>query len=241
MGTKNLPGWPELGSSYKRSLDLTVLVLAHLLFLPLWLLLWTLIPVAIWLGDRGPIFYSQERTGKDGRVFIIFKFRTMVPDAHLKGPAWTNQHDIRLTRVGKLLRRTALDELPGLWSIVKGDMSLVGPRALNVEEHRQLEQQIPGFEARLRVRPGLTGLAQVFDGADQAENKLAYDLEYTERMSLWLDTKLLILSVKNTITARWDRRVGKSTIAEIVPNPQEPRVHVSAAIEHRQAADDDET
>ena len=239
METKDTADWPETRSSYKRPFDITVLIMAHLAFLPLWLLLWTMIPLAIWIGDRGPIFYRQERTGKDSRVFTIVKFRTMVPDAHLKGPAWTMQGDVRLTRVGKFLRRTALDELPGLWSIMKGDMSLVGPRALNVQEHQQLEHQIPGFEARLRVKPGLTGMAQIFDTADQATDKLAYDLEYAKQMSLWLDAKLLILSVKNTITARWDRRVGKSTTADIEPNAQNPRVHLDATNKNHQAVDKD--
>ena len=232
---------PKIRSSYKRPFDLTILILAHLLFLPLWLLLWTLIPIAIWLGDRGPIFYRQQRTGKDGRVFTIFKFRTMVPDAYQKGPAWTIENDVRLTRVGKFLRRTAMDELPGLWSIMKGDMSLVGPRALNVEEHKQLEQEIPGFEARLCVKPGLTGMAQVFDSADQAEDKLAYDLQYAEDMSLWLDAKLLILSVRNTITARWDRRVGKPTVADVAPSPHDTETHRDGTLENRQPGDEDIT
>ena len=230
---------PEIRSSYKRPFDLTILILAHLLLLPLWLSLWTLIPIAIWLGDRGPIFYRQQRTGKNGRVFTIFKFRTMVPDAYLKGPAWTIQDDVRLTRIGKVLRRTAMDELPGLWSVLKGDMSLVGPRALNVEEHKQLEQAIPGFEARLCVKPGLTGMAQIFDSADQAQDKLAYDLEYAERMSLWLDARLLILSVRNTITARWDRRVGKPTAADAVQVPHETGTRRDRTLGESQPADEE--
>ena len=230
---------PEVRASYKRPFDLTILFLAHLFLLPLWLLLWTLIPITIWLGDRGPIFYRQQRTGKDGQVFTIFKFRTMIPDAYQKGPAWTTQDDVRLTRIGKVLRRTAMDELPGLWSVLKGDMSLVGPRALNVEEHKQLEQQIPGFEARLCVKPGLTGMAQVFDSADLAQDKLAYDMEYAQRMSLWLDTKLLILSVKNTITARWDRRVGKPRTVDVPIFENESRIQIDGALENSRSTDED--
>ena len=97
---------------YKRTFDLTLLLFSHVLLLPLWLLLWTFIPFAIWLGDRGPIFYRQRRAGRGGQVFIIHKFRTMVPDADLKGPTWTIQGDLRLTRVGGILRRSALDGLP---------------------------------------------------------------------------------------------------------------------------------
>jgi lipopolysaccharide/colanic/teichoic acid biosynthesis glycosyltransferase len=194
---------------YKRPFDLGLLLFGHVLLSPLWLLLWTLIPIAIWLEDRGPVFYRQRRAGKDGRVFIVHKFRTMVPDAELQGPAWTVQGDPRLTRVGRILRRTALDELPELWSVLNGDMSLVGPRPLNENEQNQLEDQIPGFRRRLMFRPGLTGLAQVYDPTDAAVDKLKYDLEYLEHASLWLDGKLILLSVLNSLGARWDRRSGK--------------------------------
>ncbi len=162
----------------------------------------------------------------------------MVPDADRKGPAWTIQGDVRLTRIGKVLRRTAMDELPELWSILKGDMSLVGPRALGVEEHKSLEQQIPGFEARLCVKPGLTGLAQIYDSADQAQDKLDYDLEYLERMSIWLDAKLLLLSVTNSMTARWDRRVGKPTMADAVPASHETGSHCDQNLEESRPADE---
>lgn len=194
---------------YKRPFDLTVLAVSHLVLLPVWILLWVLIPLLIWLEDRGPIVYRQQRAGKDGKVFTILKFRTMVPDADRRGPAWTTEGDPRVTRIGKILRRTALDELPELLSIWKGDMSLVGPRALPVEEQRFLEEQIPGFAERLKVRPGLTGLAQVHNPSDDAPTKLRYDQEYLWRMSLWLDLKLVVLSVLNTVGARWDRRSGK--------------------------------
>ena len=195
--------------TYKLWFDLTLLVLAHLLLLPLWLLLWTVIPFFIWIGDRGPIFYRQKRSGKDGQVFTVLKFRTMVPDADRMGPAWTTEGDPRVTRIGKLLRRTALDELPEVLSIWTGHMSLVGPRALDVEEQKGLEQQVPGFAERLRVRPGLTGLAQIYDRTDDADDKFRYDLEYLQQMGPWLDLKLLVLSVRNTLAGRWDQRGGK--------------------------------
>ncbi len=195
---------------YKRPFDLTVLVLAHLLFLPLWLVLWTVIPLLIWLGDRGPVFYRQKRVGKDGRAFTVLKFRTMIRDGHRLGPAWTVENDPRVTRVGRILRKTALDELPQVVSIWKGELSLVGPRALPVEEQRLLEKQIPGFDRRLAIRPGLTGLAQVYDRADDARAKLRYDLEYIERMSPLLDLKLLVVSILNSVLGRWDTRTGKT-------------------------------
>ena len=196
---------------YKRPFDLTILVVAHIfpLFLPVWVLLWMAIPLAIWLGDRGPIFYRQKRAGRGGKAFTVLKFRTMVKDADDKGPAWTLDDDRRLTRVGRLLRKTALDELPQLFNIWTGDMSLVGPRALDYEEQQLLETQVSGFASRLRVRPGLTGMSQVYDQRDEAHTKLAYDLEYIRRLSLWLDTKLVVVSAWNTVLGRWDRRAGK--------------------------------
>ena len=118
--------------SYKRWFDVSVLVIMHLALLPLWVMLWTLIPIVIWLGDRGPVFYRQQRAGKQGRVITVLKFRTMIPNADRIGPAWTMERDPRVTRFGKILRRTALDELPEIISILMGDMSLVGPRALDV-------------------------------------------------------------------------------------------------------------
>ena len=195
---------------YKRPLDLTGLTLGYLLLLPIGLLLWTLIPLLIWLEDRGPVFYHQRRTGKDGKTFTVLKFRTMVPDADRLGPAWTSEGDRRVTRTGRFLRKTALDELPQTLSIWKGDLSLVGPRALDAGEQAMLEQEIPGFELRLAVLPGLTGLAQVYNRDDEPRRKLKYDLEYIERMSLWLDLKLILLSVRNTLLARWDTRSGKA-------------------------------
>ena len=168
-----------------------------------------MIPLSIWLADRGPVFYRQDRVGKDGRVFTILKFRTMIRDADKSGPAWTTEGDPRITSVGRILRRTALDELPGVLSIWKRDMSLVGPRALAVAEQSKLEKDIPGFDRRLCMLPGLTGMAQVYDPTDDADDKLSYDLEYLHRMGPVLDLKLVILSALNTAGARWDRRDAK--------------------------------
>lgn len=195
--------------SYKRRFDLTILILAHVLLLPVFLVLWVGIPLVIWVGDKGPIFYVQSRSGRDGQVFYVRKFRSMIPGSDKGGLPWTTSADSRVTNVGKILRRTALDELPELLSIWKGDMSLVGPRALDVEEEKRLEQEIPGFEQRLKIRPGLTGLAQVLDLKDDPYDKLRYDIEYIEHMGPWFDLRLLTHSVFNTFTARWDRRSGK--------------------------------
>jgi lipopolysaccharide/colanic/teichoic acid biosynthesis glycosyltransferase len=194
---------------YKRIFDLGVLISTYILLFPLWFILWTLIPLLIWLEDRGPIFYKQKRAGRNGKEFEVYKFRTMVKDADKNGPAWTSEGDQRITKFGKILRKTALDELPSLLSILKGDMSFVGPRALAKNEQEYLEKEIPGYEKRLAVRPGLTGLAQVYNIEDDPYLKLRYDFEYIENMGLWLDIKLMFLSVWNTITGRWDRRKGK--------------------------------
>ncbi len=199
---------------YKRVLDLTVLIGAHVLLAPLFLFLWTAIPMLVWLQDRGPVFYRQQRAGKDGVPFRLIKFRTMVTNADRVGPVWTAEDDPRVTPVGKLLRRTGLDELPETINILKGEMSFVGPRALDVEEQRDLEKRIQGFEDRLTVRPGLTGLAQVYNVTDDNVEKIRFDLEYIEDMSLVLDAKLLLLSVRNTLAGRWDRRSGKDSEAD---------------------------
>ena len=120
---------------YKSWLDLSLLVLAHLFLLPIWIILWTVIPLLIWLGDRGPVFYKQQRMGKNGKPFNVIKFRTMIVDAENQGPAWTTVNDPRITTVGRILRRTALDELPEIISIWQGKMSFVGPRALDLTEY----------------------------------------------------------------------------------------------------------
>ena len=194
---------------YKLWFDYFILIVVHVSIFPLWIVLWIVIPVFIWIGDRGPIFYRQERAGKNGKPFKILKFRTMVFNADQVGPAWTTQNDPRVTKIGRILRRTALDELPEILSVLRRDMSLVGPRALDIVEQKVLEQQIPDFKKRLEVLPGLTGLAQVYDLSDDAHIKLRHDIEYLDRMSPWLDIKLLLFSLRNTLTARWDSRIAK--------------------------------
>jgi lipopolysaccharide/colanic/teichoic acid biosynthesis glycosyltransferase len=191
---------------YKRPFDLAVIVLAHLLLLPLWVLLWGVIPLLIWLEDRGPVFYPQKRVGKDGRVFTILKFRTLVQNADKAVQAWTVPDQRYVTRIGRILRSTALDELPQVLNILTGDMSFVGPRAMPLNEFQEFRDKISGLEQRLAVRPGLTGMAQVYgEGVRDAREKLRYDLDYVQRMSLLLDVKLMLLSVRNTVLARWDQ------------------------------------
>ncbi|MBI4219171.1 MAG: sugar transferase [Chloroflexi bacterium] len=198
--------------AYKRPLDLAILLSAHLLLAPVWLLVWILVPAAVWLEDRGPVFYRQRRVGYKGREFNVLKFRTMVPDAEKHtGPVWAARDDVRVTKVGRILRKTALDELPQVINILRGDMSFVGPRSERPELHAKFVREIPDFEKRLAVRPGLTGAAQVNGAYDlPPAEKLKYDLGYIDRMSLWTDCRLVFLSIAKTLSLGWDRRGGKN-------------------------------
>jgi lipopolysaccharide/colanic/teichoic acid biosynthesis glycosyltransferase len=194
---------------WKRAEDIAIMIVGHMVLLPLWIVVWIAIPLAVLIFDGRPLFYSQSRIGKNRRAFVVRKFRTMVVDADSIGPARTATNDQRVTRFGRLLRKTALDELPQVLSIWSGDMSLVGPRAMSGHEHRELEEQVVGFEKRLAVRPGLTGLSQVYNREDDPELKLALDLEYIQNVSPWLDAKLVLLSIRNTVLGSWDSRGAK--------------------------------
>lgn len=199
----------QSNSSYKRLFDLFILLSAHIILFPLWILLWVIIPLIIWSQDGRPIFFLQDRIGKDGKIFKVYKFRTMVKSASEKGPVYTEDNDQRLMPFGALLRKTALDELPQLINILKGQMSFVGPRPFPVEEHKMLQQTLPDFSKRLKVLPGLTSLAEIYDPIDFPPETLKYDLKYIEEMNPFLDIKILVVSVFNTVLGKWDRRSGK--------------------------------
>jgi colanic acid biosynthesis glycosyl transferase WcaI len=180
--------------------------------------LWGLIALLVKLGDGGPVFYGQARVGQGGRTFQSWKFRSMVPDADRRfGPRQAAEHDPRVTPVGRLLRATAMDELPQLWNIFAGDMSFVGPRALlpaEIETSGRGElipmEKIPGYEARHRVRPGLTGIAQIYAPRDiPRRHKFKLDLLYIRNQSFWLDLKLIALSFWITFRGRWETREKK--------------------------------
>jgi lipopolysaccharide/colanic/teichoic acid biosynthesis glycosyltransferase len=198
----------------KRLFDLPLAALGLLASAPLW----PCVALAIKRDDGGPVFYGQHRVGKGGHQFKSWKFRSMVPDSDQQfGPLQARSGDSRVTRVGRLLRATALDELPQLWNIFKGDMSFVGPRALMPEEievHGGAEliplEKIPGYEERHRVRPGLTGLAQIYADRDIPRRyKFKYDLLYLKKQSFWLDLKLISLSFWITFRAKWEHRGEK--------------------------------
>ena len=182
---------------YKRPFDLAVIILAHLLLFPLFMVLWIGIPLAIWLGDRGPPFYFQERVGRSGKRFQVIKFRTMVSDAESEtGPVWAAERDSRTTRVGRFLRALRLDELPQVINILRGEMSVVGPRPERPELVERFSRDVPGFSERIRVRPGVAGLAQVRGTAQtRPRDKLRYDNLYIGTLSPWMDIKLVVLSV----------------------------------------------
>lgn len=159
-----------------------------------------LVALALWFDSRGSIFYTQERVGHNGRIFTIIKLRTMIPNAEQKtGAAYAQKGDARITRVGGILRKTRLDELPQLWNILKGDMSLIGPRPERPVHVKRLQEKIPFYRTRHIIRPGVTGWAQVrYDYTTTDEGtliKLQHDLYYIRHQSLWLDVNILVRTV----------------------------------------------
>lgn len=198
------------GSVAKRGLDIVFASVALVVSAPLWVL----VPVLIWIEDRGPVFFRQPRSGMGEQEFLVTKFRSMVVDAERDGARQAVAGDARVTRVGRVLRATAMDEVPQLWHILLGDMSVVGPRALRPGEidavgdgrHIRLED-VPGFDVRALVRPGLTGIAQLYGSRNlPRRQKFRYDRLYIRRQSLWLDLRLILLSLWVTVSGRWEHR-----------------------------------
>lgn len=157
-----------------------------------------IIAVIVKLTSPGSVLYKQERLGKDGVSFEIIKFRSMYADAENNGAQWSDgENDERITPFGKFLRRTRMDELPQFAQILTGKMSPVGPRPERECFYEKFETYIHGFSERLKVKPGLTGLAQVSGGYDlRPEEKVVYDIEYIKKRSLWLDLKCILLTVR---------------------------------------------
>lgn len=157
-----------------------------------------IIAVIVKLTSPGSALYKQERLGKDGVSFEIIKFRSMYADAENNGAQWSDgENDERITPFGKFLQRTRMDELPQFAQILTGKMSLVGPRPERECFYEKFETYIHGFSERLKVKPGLTGLAQVSGGYDlRPEEKVVYDIEYIKKRSLWLDLKCILLTVR---------------------------------------------
>lgn len=192
--------------------------------------------VAVKLSSRGPAFYSQTRIGRDGKPFTIFKLRTMIHQCEsLTGPRWCIPGDPRITPVGYFLRLTHIDELPQLVNVLLGHMSLIGPRPERPEFVAQLDRAIPGYRWREKVRPGITGLAQVQlppnTEVEEVKQKVAYDLYYLRRLGFWLDVKILgatltrLLGFTFTLSRRlWglpDRRRVEDLVLQPLPRPEE--------------------
>lgn len=179
----------------KRSVDLFVSVLLLLSSLPLTLTAVLLIRI----DSKGPLFYVQNRVGKEGRVFSMFKFRSMKMDAEVSGARWASEQDDRTTRVGRWLRLYHIDEIPQLWNVLKGDMSMIGPRPERPEFVRLLKTRVPYYSLRHSVRPGVTGWAQVTfrygASPEDAARKLESDLYYIKNMSLFLDFKIMLRTI----------------------------------------------
>jgi len=197
----------------KRVFDAALAFAGLVISLPLGILL----AAAIKLEDGGPVFFPQDRVGRDGRVFRALKFRSMQVDAErTTGPLQARAGDSRITHVGRVMRATAMDELPQLWNIFRGDMSFVGPRALRPGEI-ELEggnpvplEAVPGYAARILVRPGLTGVAQVYAPRDiSRRSKFRYDRLYIRRRSFALDLRLILLSFWISFRGTWESRDRK--------------------------------
>lgn len=182
-------------ASAKRALDVILVILT----LPIWLLLWGIVWLAVRIDSPGPALYHQVRVGRQGTRFTLIKFRTMIMDAEPDGPQFAAKNDPRITRVGRLLRKSRLDEIPQLWNVMKGDLAIVGPRPERPVFVEEFSQSIPFYASRHLIRPGVTGWAQVHygyaDGEADAVEKLTYDLYYVKYSSLWLDVDILGKSV----------------------------------------------
>ncbi len=197
----------------KRIFDFTLALFGIVFSLPLWIL----ISLAIYSEDGLPIFYLQERIGKEGKIFRAIKFRSMIRNAEKDtGPIQAAERDSRVTRLGRIMRKTAIDELPQLINILKGEMSFVGPRALRPREREVQDSAIksvfdyPGFRERDKVRPGLAGIAQVFAPRDiDRQNKFKYDLYYIKNQSFILDLYIILVSFLITFEGKWETRAEK--------------------------------
>ncbi len=187
----------------KQIVSTFVSLLLLILFGPIMLLVMGLIK----LESLGPIFFKQERVGRDGKLFTLWKFRSMRADAEREsGPVWAEENDNRVTRLGKFLRRTRLDEMPQLWNVLRGDMSLVGPRPERPFFVNQLAEKVPFYQLRHTVKPGVTGWAQINyhygNSFQDSVEKLQFDLFYLKHMSVFLDLLIIIETIKTVLVRK---------------------------------------
>lgn len=185
-------GEKKIYDKLKRIFDVFLAFLILILTLPIW----PLISLAIKIEDGGPVFYKQERVGKDRKNFFLIKFRSMIPEAEKEGPKWAEEEDKRITKVGKFLRRTHFDEIPQMINVLRGDISLVGPRPERPEFVAQLEKEIPHYHLRHLIKPGFTGWAQIKfrygRSIMDAKEKFEYDLYYLKNRNFLLDLGILL-------------------------------------------------
>lgn len=186
----------------KRVIDIVLSVIGILLAFPIVMVF----AIAIILETPGSPFFIQERVGKNGKCFNIIKLRSMKKDAEINGAKWAEVNDIRVTKVGSFIRKTRIDELPQLISVLKGDMSIIGPRPERPIFTEKFDKEIQGFKDRLLVKPGLTGLAQVNGGYDiSPKEKLHYDLIYIKNLTFSLELKILVKTFKVVLTGEGAR------------------------------------
>jgi len=193
----------KLYLAIKRSLDIFVSLIGLLLLVPIL----PILAAVIKIDSRGPVFYSQERVGKNRKLFKMYKLRTMVVDAeHKTGPVWATDNDPRVTYVGRFLRKSKIDELPQLLNMLKGEMSMVGPRPERPFFVNYFAEVVPGYSRRFDTIPGITGLAQLRNGYDRYAidviRKLRFDITYMKKMGLKLDLMLLTETVLSTLRGR---------------------------------------
>lgn len=198
---------PQIMQPWEEATKRTIDVLFSLAVLVVGLPLWFIIALVLKLESRGSAIYKQDRVGKDGKTFTLYKFRSMYQNAEkITGPTWADKNDSRITRLGRILRKLHLDEVPQFINVLKGDMSLVGPRPERPFFVEQLAKEIPLYKRRLKVKPGITGWAQIKHSYDQSIDdvkiKLQYDLFYIENMSLRMDFKIALNTVIHMLSGK---------------------------------------
>ena len=187
---------------YSRILDIGLSLIGLIIGIPLVIIFGILIK----LEDKGPIIYKQERVGKHGKLFNVYKLRSMRVDAEKYGAQWAQDNDPRILKVGNFIRKTRIDEIPQLFNILKGDMSIVGPRPDRPMFTMQFNDDIDGFINRLLVKPGLTGWAQVNGGYDMTpEEKLQWDIDYIQSRNIFIDIRIIFRTVKVVLTGEGAR------------------------------------
>mgnify|MGYP001457147736 CR=1 FL=1 len=192
----------NLYDKFKRIMDILFALIGLIIGIPLMIIF----GIAIVIETPGGVIYSQDRVGKDGKIFKIYKLRSMVSNAEENGAQWAEKDDPRVTKVGSFIRKTRIDEIPQLFNVLKGDMSIIGPRPERPIFTEKFNQEIPGFINRLQVKPGLTGWAQVNGGYDiTPKEKWELDMYYIKNRSIKLDFLIILKTIKVVLTGEGAR------------------------------------